>query len=327
MGGRITSGKGINLPDTRLRCPSLTEKDFEDLDWAIGQGLDYVAISFVRTPDDVAQVRDRIVRAGSPLLPVAKIEKPEALEHLDEIIDLSAAIMVARGDLGVEMDLARVPIIQKDIARRCQLAGKPVIIATQMLQSMVENPFPTRAEVSDVANAIYDRCDAVMLSAESAVGRFPAKTVATMHHIADTAERYIDEAGWEEGVAPHFSLRELSAVAHGAATVAHELEASLLVVWSHGGTTARLLSKCRPQIPVVGISRDPAICRQMGMHYGVLPVRMDQPADHDEMLMSVDRCVRENGWAEVGDLIVVVVGTRLDDPGATSRLLMRRVAD
>ena len=184
VGGRVSSHKGVNLPDTDLATPALTDKDRADLAWAVKQDLDYVALSFVRRPADLRELKQLIADAGSDLKVIIKVEKTEALEHLEALIEETDAVLVARGDLGVETDIWRVPLIQKDLVRRCQTAGKPVIVATQMLQSMVESPIPTRAEVSDVANAIFDRADAVMLSAESAIGQYPSLAVDMMNRIA-----------------------------------------------------------------------------------------------------------------------------------------------
>jgi pyruvate kinase len=321
VGGVIGPRKGLNLPDTSIRAPSLTSKDFDDLDWAIKNDLTYVAVSFIRKPSDLAAVIDRIDSSVSDLLPIVKIEKPEALLHLDELIQMAAGVMVARGDLGVEMDVARVPLIQKDIARRCQQAGKPVIIATQMLQSMIENPYPTRAEVSDIANAIFDRADAIMLSGETAVGKYPIESVQMMNKVAQTTESFLAEEGAELAPRPEVeSLRVVSAVAHSAAVLADELEATILTLWSQGGKTVRLLSKFRPETPVVGISDDPGVCRRMALHYGVLPVRMKRPTGLDNMIADVERMAVGRGWAKPGDLIVVVDSVPLGGFGGDSKV-------
>ncbi len=326
VGGTLRSRKGVNLPDTAISTPALTGKDLTDLDWAIAHDLDYVALSFVREPEDIYELRRRLKERHSEMGVIAKIEKPEALQHLDEIIAHSDAVMVARGDLGVEMDAAQVPLIQKDIVLRCQRANVPVIIATQMLQSMVSTPVPTRAEVSDVANAIFDKADVVMLSAETSVGDFPVDAVAMMNRIAQETEEFLARTGGELPEIPiSATVRLTSAVVQGAQVLAGQLNARLVAVWTESGFTARLLSKRRLSQPIVGLSANEQTCRRMALFYGVLPALANRPADDNDMLAQIDQTFVEQGLADRSDLIVVLAGTRLREPGATNALLIHLV--
>ncbi len=327
VGGVIADHKGINLPNTELSMPALTDKDRLDLQWAIENDLDYVALSFVRRPEDLQDLRAILERQHSDIQLVAKIEKPQAINHLSEIVEEADAVLVARGDLGVEMDVARVPLLQKEITLRCQRAGKPVIIATQMLQTMTESPTPTRAEVSDVANAIFDSADAVMLSAETALGNYPVEAVRVVNRIARQTEEFLSRqpAAIADQVATPSSLRVTSAVAHGAALVARELQAELVAVWTETGKSARLLSKCRLAQPVIALSPSEHVCRRTAMNYGVIPVHADRPRDLDRMLARVDSLLTARGLAKPNDLVVVMAGTHLYRPGDTGALLMHLV--
>jgi len=326
-GGRISSRKGVNLPDTPLATPALTAKDRQDLEWAIGHDLDYVGLSFVRRPDDLAELKEILARRGARLGVIAKIEKPEALEHLEEIIRLADGVMVARGDLGVEMDVWRVPLIQKDITVRCRAAGKPVIIATQMLQSMVSSPTPTRAEVSDVANAILDGADAVMLSAETAVGQYPDVAVTLMDRVAAATESYQRQGrGCEpapEASEPHTPT---SAIVRAAVQAGLHLDARLVAVWTATGETVRQLARHRLPMPVVGLTYDQRVCRQMNLLYGVIPLRVQPLSNPAEMAGVLDALLLERGLARRGELVVVVTSTRPQSPGATDTVLAHRVA-
>lgn len=325
VGGRISDRKGVNLPDSDLAMPALTDKDRVDLAWALENGVDYVALSFVRTADDLQAVREMMPLDGTDCRVVAKIETPQATEHIDEIIEAADVVLVARGDLGVEMDLAQVPLIQKNITRRCQNAGKPVIIATQMLQSMVESPAPTRAEVSDVANAMFDSADCVMLSAETAIGRYPEQALRMIARVGQQTERFLSTSPQRPDVRSPAMRRVTTAVAHGANLLARELNARLVAVWTETGNTARLLSKHRLDQPVVGLSPDESVCRRMAMYYGVVPVRMKRNPAVPAMLHEIDSMIIQKKLAEPGDLIVVIAGTHLDEPGSTNALLIHLV--
>ncbi|MBP7933891.1 MAG: pyruvate kinase [Phycisphaerae bacterium] len=312
VGGMISDRKGINLPDSKVSAPALTEKDRGDLDWAVAHDLDWVALSFVRQPEDLRQLRAILKQRRSGLRIMAKLEKPEALEHVDEIIALSDGVMVARGDLGVEMDLARVPVIQKEIALHGQHDGKPVVIATQMLQSMVASPVPTRAEVSDVANAILDRGDAVMLSAETSVGQFPVEAVRMMGRIAEQTESFGQRRGQELGINLTTSLPVATAIVRGTAVVAREMKPPLVALWTPSGETATLLSKHRLEAPIVALSPDERVCRQMALLYGVIPIHMDLCQGFRAMLSQLDEVLLQRGLAAKRDRIVVVADTRPD---------------
>src|SRR5688500_7563848 len=286
VGGILKTAKGINLPDTFVNVAAITDRDWECADWAIENDLDYLALSFVRKPDDIALLRQHLVNRGSDIQLIAKIEKAEALQHIDAIIEASDGLMVARGDLGVELDLARVPIIQKDLIKRCQTAGKPVIVATQMLQSMIEQASPTRAEVSDVANAIFDGTDALMLSGETSVGKFPVGAVLVMSHIAKVTEEYI--ATHTDAREPMMRLKTLTmsaAVAKGVWQMATELKPKLVIIWSQTGAAARIFSKSRFTIPIIALSSDHRSLRRMALHYGVIPQEM-APCDDIRALAS-----------------------------------------
>jgi pyruvate kinase len=320
--GLVYPGQGVNLPDTAVSSPSLTAKDLVDLDWAVANQLDFVALSFVRHSDEVIAARDRLGAAESDIKLIAKIEKPQALDDLDAIITHSDGLLVARGDLGVEIDLARVPLVQKDIIRCCQSAGKPVIVATQMLSSMISSQTPTRAEVSDVANAIFDQADAVMLSGETAVGAYPALAVQTVERIARVTEEF--QGTQQASSIPSLDLdllpRSQAALARGVHRIAGEARCSVVVVWSQSGATAGLLSKTRIGVPIVALSSDPAVCRRMSLDYGVIPWQMDLPKDPADLLPALDKLIQDNNWAKAGDNIVVVTGHPLGTPTTTDTI-------
>ncbi|MFG0252073.1 MAG: pyruvate kinase [Phycisphaerales bacterium JB038] len=340
VGGLVTSGKGINLPNSDLSAPALTEKDERCLDWAIEHGIDYVALSFVRRAEDILLLKERIVRQAccqvdhsSPFsthsaIPVsAKIERPEAIEHIDDIVEAADGIMVARGDLGVEMDLAEVPVIQKRILQRCGYHGKPCIVATQMLQTMIDSPIPTRAEASDVANAIYDGADAVMLSGETAVGKYPQLAVETMSRIAQRTEEHracIDVAESAPGKARE-AADLTAAIAGGAWSIARDVRAELVICWSQQGSSARFLSQNSFHIPIIAFSNSISALRRMALLRGVTPQRLAAPSDLATFITAADEIVQEAGWAQAGDPVVFVMGEPLGIPGETDRLLVHRI--
>src|SRR4051812_32427137 len=327
-GGVLKSAKGINLPDTTVNTPAITDKDWRDADWAIEHDLDYLALSFVRSADDLSLLRQHLLNKVSDIHLIAKIEKPEGVHNIDAIIDNCDGLMVARGDLGVEMDVAQVPIIQKDLVRRCQAAGKPVIVATQMLQSMVEESSPTRAEVSDVANAIFDGTDAVMLSGETSVGKFPVETVRTMAHIAEITEEYLDTIPPKSE--PTMKLKTLqvsSAMAKGVWQIVQDMRLRLVVVWSQTGSTARLFSKLRMGVPILALSSDHRALRRMALHYGVIPQEMPPPETITDLIAWVDRFVRARGMAAAGERIVIVSGLSMSTPGTMNNLVIHTVGE
>jgi pyruvate kinase len=327
-GGVLKSSKGINLPDTALNTAAITDKDWRDADWAIDNDLDYLALSFVRSADDLALLKQHLLNRVSDIHVVAKIEMPQAVKNIDSIIEHCDGLMVARGDLGVEMDVAQVPIIQKDLVRRCQAAGKPVIVATQMLQSMIEESSPTRAEVSDVANAIFDGTDAVMLSGETSVGKFPVVTVRTMAHIAKTTETYLDTIPPKyEPTLKSKTLPLSAAMAKGVWQVVQDMHLRLVVVWSQTGSTARLFSKNRMTVPIVALSSDHRALRRMALHYGVIPQEMPPPDEIKGLIAWVDRFVQEKGMADPGDRIVIVAGLSMSTPGTMNNLVIHTVGE
>ena len=326
-GGEIKSRKGVNVPYTMLPIPALTDKDRVDAEWAVRHGLDYLALSFVRQPSNLDEMISLTRgRSGGPGA-IVKIEKAEALRHLCELIAAADGVMVARGDLGVEMDLWRVPIVQKEITARCREAGKPVIIATQMLQSMVSNPSPTRAEVSDVANAILDANDAVMLSGESAAGRFPVASVEMMGLVAEAAEAHLrSQPPPDDPFLLHVHDRRASAVALAAVRAARFLAARLVVVWTTSGEPVRLVAGHRLRVPVVGLARDDRVLRRMKLLFGVVPMRAD-PIDHPGLLSdAIEAALVRDGLARPGDMIVVVASTHPTEPGETDTVVVHRIS-
>lgn len=326
IGGTLQSNKGISLPDSNVSSPSITPRDWECVDWAIEKKLDFLALSFVRSGDDIRQLAGHIKEKGSDIKLVAKIETQAALKNLEEIIDAANIILIARGDLGVEMDLAEVPLIQKRITHMCRRCGKPVIVATQMLQSMIESPVPTRAEVSDAANAIMDFTDAVMLSGETAIGKYPVEAAKTIRRIAQYTEAYLEQ---DEVVYPKIATSDelllTAAMAHSVAQITEDIDAKLVAVWSESGSTARLLSKARIDVPILALSSNERICRQMSLHYGVIPRCRPIPSDIEQFTQLVDKLVLERGWLKADDMVVLVAGQPLGAAGTTNAIMVHSV--
>jgi pyruvate kinase len=320
QGGDIRSRQGVNLPGVALSTPSLTDKDRDDLSWAIANGLDFVGLSFVRSADDITLLREAIadLKPAFPPQIVAKIEKMEAVSQLEQILDVTDVVMVARGDLGVEVDLALVPIFQKRIIRLCNQHRIPVITATQMLDSMTHNSRPTRAEAADVANAVLDGTDAIMLSGETAAGEFPAEAVATMSRIAHEAERILHP---HQQVDSHSQPRSRAlavteAVTLGAARAADHLAADLVVVATRGGLTAMAVSRQRSHTPILGISDSPETTRRMCLYWGVTPLQSDKvnAPVQDLLKFVVDWCRRQN-ILHSGSKLVLVASTNWSAQG------------
>jgi pyruvate kinase len=326
-GGMLGENKGINLPGIPVRVPSLTEKDEEDLEFAIKNGVDAIAVSFVRTADDVRLVKERIASLGSDTWVVAKLEKPQAIEHLDAILEITDGIMVARGDLGVEMPPEKVPAIQKLMIRRAAEYRKPVITATQMLESMIENPRPTRAEASDVANAIYDGTDAVMLSAESAAGKYPIEAVKMMAKIVVETESNIHDASPAHNGRPsHMHLSVAETICESMAHAAQDLNIKAIAVFTETGTTARQLSKYRPNSPIYALSSVDAVINRLNLLWGVQPVRCTKANTAEEMVDMAERLLEEGGHAHAQDIIGIVAGTRTKS-GSTNFLRLHVLGD
>jgi pyruvate kinase len=326
VGGILRSSKGINLPDSHVNAPSFTERDAECARWAIDNNLDYLALSFVRRAEDLHLLRRNLGEKAGAISLIAKIEKAEAVREIDAIIEAADGLMVARGDLGVEMDVAEVPIVQKDLIRRCQTAGKPVIVATQMLQSMIEQPNPTRAEVSDVANAVYDGTDALMLSGETSVGKYPLQAVQMMAHVAATTEQYVETHTDRRRDVVHVrATGPSSALAHGVLQITRDVGAKAVVVWTRTGNTPRVFAKYRFAVPIVALSDQEHILRRAALYYGVIPEPMASPADLVKLVEAVDSLVQRRHYASRGDRIVLVAGWSPGTPGTMNGLLVHTV--
>lgn len=323
-GGLLRSGKGVNLPQTGLKLSALTEKDKRDAAWIAARDFDYVALSFVRTAGDLVELRDLLRNESSTAGIVAKIEKPQALNAIDAIIDVADGVMVARGDLGVEMDLPAVPVAQKQIARKCQAAGKPCIIATQMLETMTEAPGPTRAEVSDVANAVLDYTDAVMLSGETAMGRYPVEAVTMMNDIVSRMEDYRGRS-----IAPSQVVCDaaptVAALGGAVRQIIDTISIAAICVYTATGTTARVMSKSRLDTPILALCPDPSAVRRMGLYYGVFPVLAGAPEHTRDVLALASEHLLRLDLVTPGDLIVVLSGRPIARPGATNTLVVHQV--
>lgn len=314
-GGALGEHKGINLPGVKLRVPALTPKDRADLVFALKHGADYIAVSFVRRPEDVLLAKQLIRRAGKDTPVIAKLEKPEAIENLDAILRVADGVMVARGDLGVEMNPERVPVVQKTIIARAREFRRPVITATQMLESMTENPRPTRAEASDVANAIFDGSDAVMLSAETASGKYPVEAVAMMARIIEEAEASIREF---PRPAPQEQLKVAETVAELVCHASRELHMKLIAVFTHSGFTARLVSRYRPLVPIVAFSPEQETRRRMALIWGVCPRNIQDVKKVDGLTAVAEKRLLEERLARKGDVIGIVAGTPMGIRGTTN---------
>ena len=310
-GGLLGEHKGINLPGIPVRTPSLTEKDAEDLEFALKNGVDAIAVSFVRTAEDVSLVRNRVAALGRETWIIAKLEKPQALEHLDAIFAASDAIMVARGDLGVELPPEQVPAIQKRIIRRAAELRKPVITATQMLESMIENPRPTRAEVSDVANAVYDGTDAVMLSGESAVGKYPVEAVSMMARIVVDAERNIKDAEFSDRRKQrrsHLSIAET--ICEATAHASDDLDLRAIALFTESGQTARKLSKYHPSAPIYALSPVEITINRLNLLWGTTPIRCPKVTSTEALVECAESLLAEGGFVKPREVIAIVAGTR-----------------
>jgi len=318
-GGILTSHKGINLPTGTIKAPPLTDKDQEDLLFGLHHDVDYVALSFVKTADDIKAVKDIIWREGKNTPVIAKIEKHEALENLEDIVDISDGIMVARGDLGVEIHLEEVPLIQKRLIRKANAAGKPVITATQMLRSMVTSPRPTRAEAADVVNAVLDGTDAVMLSEETASGDYPVEAVAIMHRLAMNAEAGFPYETFLK-VIPRKDIAE--SVAHASCILADHLDAEAIVTYTMTGLTAMRISRFRPKHHIIALSADIKTIRKLSLFWGCRPLLLNAPLGTDDM---IEEAVIKTGEVSAGDLVVIVAGHPLLKAGATNMLRVKKL--
>jgi pyruvate kinase len=329
-GGALKSHKGMNLPGVALSTPALTEKDRRDLAFGVANGVDYVALSFVRKVADVVETKELIKSLGGTQRLIAKIEKREAIDDLPAILEAADGVMVARGDLGVELSTEEVPVLQKKIIDMANGTGKAVITATQMLESMIDNPRPTRAEASDVANAILDGTDAVMLSAESAAGKYPVEAVETMARIARYTEAHqgprallaLDELRARVLRGPHSAVAR--SLARVASSVAEELDCRLIVAFTESGVTAELLSCYRPKAPILAVTYHEATYRRLALWWGVVPVMSAFTATTDEMILKGEAVLKERGLAAPGETIVMLAGQR-NTAGATNMLRVHTV--
>jgi pyruvate kinase len=313
-GGTLGEHKGINLPGVHLRVPSLTPKDHEDLCFAVKNTANYIAVSFIRSAKDVRSVKDAVARAGSNVPVIAKLEKPEAIEELDAILEIADGVMVARGDLGVEMSPELVPVVQKQIIAHARDARRPVITATQMLESMTENPRPTRAEASDVANAVFDGSDALMLSAETASGRYPLESVQMMDRIIRAAESSIAKF-------PQPTPHKLNVAETTAELICHaseELNMRVIAVFTQTGPSARLISKHRPRVPIIAFSPVQETRRRMALYWGVMPRTIGEVSNVEDLAQVAEKRLLEEKLVRKGDVIGIVAGTPFGVVGTTN---------
>jgi pyruvate kinase len=325
-GGELKSAKGVNLPDTDLSLPALTEKDRHDADWIAQQDIDYVALSFVQRARDIEHLRGILTTGGSSARIIAKIEKPQALRNIDAIIEAADAVLVARGDLGVEMDLPEVPVAQKQLAGLCQRAGKCCIIATQMLESMIDSATPTRAEVSDVANAVFDGADAVMLSGETAVGKYSVQAVLMMDAVCQRAERYLDNG---HGDCLQHSQLQLSGTDNAVIKAVHHIihtdDIKAVAVFTVTGATARMLAKMRLEVPILALTPSQRVLQQACLFYGVQAELAETPRHTREVLSQAAQRIRGLKWAKKGEKIVVVSGRPLGKPGCINTIVVHTI--
>jgi pyruvate kinase len=324
IGGKMSDRKGVSLPDTDLPVSAMTPKDRADLEAALVTGVDWIALSFVQRAEDVHEAK-RMIRGRAAVM--AKIEKPQAIDRLAEIIDASDALMVARGDLGVELPLERVPSLQKQMTRMARRAGKPVVIATQMLESMIAAPVPTRAEVSDVATAVFEGADAVMLSAESAVGKYPVEAVATMDRVAIEVERdpLYDAIIHAQRIGPEATGAD--AISAAARTVADTLNLAAIVCYTASGATSLRAARERPKQPIIALTPIPATGRKLALVWGLHCVLTDDPRDLDDMVAKACRIAYQEGFALPGQRVIISAGVPLGTPGATNMLRIAFVGD
>ena len=317
VGGPLSDRKGVNVPDVALPIPALTAKDREDLAFALEHGIEYVGLSFVQRPEDVAEARE--ITAGRAWLMV-KMEKPQAVENLDAIMALTDCIMVARGDLGVELPPEEVPLVQKRLVRAARAAGKPVVVATQMLESMIAAPAPTRAEASDVATAVFDGADAVMLSAETAAGGYPWEAVNMMDRILARVEM---DSGWRaltDAARPEPEPTSAGAIAAAARQVAHTIEAEAIATFTATGSTTLRMARERPDCPIIGLTSSEATARRMAVIWGVHPVVSQEATTMTDMVTKALRAAQTEGFAKSGDEVVVTAGVPFGVPGSTNAL-------
>lgn len=315
-GGELSDRQGVNIPNVSLSLPALTQKDLEDILFAIDIGADFIAASFVRKAEDVMEIR-RVLQenGGSDIHIIAKIENQEGLQNIDEIIEVSDGIMIARGDLGVEIPVQEVPVVQKQIIAKCNAAGKPVITATQMLDSMIRNPRPTRAEATDVANAIFDGTDAIMLSGETAAGKYPVEAVTMMASIAKKA----DEVVFNDVEKRHITVKSITdAISHATCSIASELGAKAIITSTKSGYTARAVAKFRPKAPIIAVTFNEKVIKTLQLIRGVIPLKVKQTFSTDEMFREAINGALNSGIVISGDLVVITAGVPINISGTTN---------
>lgn len=315
VGGKLSDRKGVSLPETVLPFSALAPKDRSDLEAALDAGIDWIALSFIQRPEDIAEAK-KITRGRAAVM--SKIEKPQAVTRLDEIMEISDSLMVARGDLGVELPLEKVPGIQKQITRSARRAGKPVVVATQMLESMIASPVPTRAEVSDVATAIFEGADAIMLSAESAAGQYPVEAVETMDRIAQEVESDPTYRSIIQGQRAEPEATGADAIAAATRQIAETLDLSAIICWTSSGSTAFRVARERPEPPIVAISPNLSTGRKLSLVWGVHCVVAEDAHDQDDMVERACRTAFKDGFAKAGRRVIIVAGVPLGTPGATN---------
>lgn len=327
QGGLLKDRKGINLPGVKVSTPAVTTKDYEDLDFVIEQNLDWVALSFVRTADEVLKIKQYLFERQSPIRVIAKIEKPEAVDNFAEILAAADGIMVARGDLGVELPSERVPLIQKRIIRMCNQQGKPVITATQMLESMISSPRPTRAETSDVANAILDGTDAVMLSGETAAGQFPVESVRVMARVARDieADQELNRQQFELVASQSDEQNIPEVIGQGACRLAEHIGAAAILAFTQTGSTATLVAKYRPTLPIYAVTPTQQVRRHLALYRGVSSLRVDIQGDTEAQIATVEKVVLDSGLLKIGDVVIITMGSPLSTPGTTNLLKIHRL--
>lgn len=324
VGGELKPRKGVTSPGLNLSLPSVTAKDIDDLRFGLSLGVDWVAVSYVRRAEDLDPLREIIREAGLKVPLIAKIEMAEAVENIHSIIQSVAGVMVARGDLGVEMPFDRVPLVQKEIIRLCNRAGKPVITATQMLESMISNPRPTRAEATDVANAILDGTDAVMLSGETAAGEFPVEAVQTMAKIAASSEKALDkDEDYERRLRTNPDVTE--AVAHAVVVLAEQIKAKAILCATTSGSTARSVAQYRPKVPLLAVTSEPNTYRRLALTWGVTPALIEEVGSTDDMLNATLEAACKMKFVKEGDVVVLSAGVPVNNPGTTNLIKVHEI--
>jgi len=328
-GGPLSSRKGVNVPDCDTGLPFMTDKDIKDIEFGIEHDFDYIALSFVHTASDIYKVRSILKKKyREDIKIIAKIENREAVKNIDEIIEASDSIMIARGDMGIELPLSQVPVIQKRLIKKCYSAAKPVIVATQMLESMTDNPLPTRAEVSDVANAIYDGTSVVMLSGETAAGEYPIKALQTMAKVAEDTERDIDyEARFHSEEFNKIENNTLNMISKAAVVTAFEISAKAIIMPTRTGNSARMVSSFRPKVPIIAITMKPTIQRQLNMSWNIRPMISEFIGDQKQLFENVMERAVETGLIKDDDRIIMIAGIPTGSSGKTNMMKIHRIGD